>query len=52
LWVSAGTVPAEAGYQSPAVIAVQDGGQWRLIDYGTGIDDPNPHVPADVRDQL
>ncbi len=50
LWVSAWTVAAESGWESPQVIAVKADGKWKLIDYGTGIDDPD--VPAEVRDQL
>jgi hypothetical protein len=50
LWVSAWTVAAESGWESPEVIAVKADGKWRLVDYGTGID--NPDVPAEVRDEL
>ena len=48
--MSAWAVAAESGWESPEVIAVKADGKWKLIDYGTGID--NPDVPAEVRDQL
>jgi hypothetical protein len=36
-WVVARAIPAEAGFESPNVLAVREDGRWKLEGYGTDV---------------